>query len=191
MSWQTEDGRHEGWAAAEFPGNRFSTGGGASIALVRAFGPGPGPLRWPEGEPETVDGREAIGWRGLCECGWRGPLWARTDIASSADTAAHLVYADPGPEGDEPLEVEEAIRGEWENHLEPSQSLDIVRIEAQAVNAAQARLTEAVRAAKTAGASWADIGSAVGVTRQSAHERWARPARAFADDRQEESSYAR
>ena len=30
-------------------------------------------------------------------------------------------------------------------------------------------------AAKTVGASWADIGRAVGISRQSAHERWEQP----------------
>ena len=35
------------------------------------------------------------------------------------------------------------------------------------------RLDKTVAAAKAAGASWADIGRAVGISRQSAHERWA------------------
>jgi hypothetical protein len=35
------------------------------------------------------------------------------------------------------------------------------------------RLGKTVAAAKSAGASWADIGRAVGISRQSAHERWA------------------
>lgn len=37
---------------------------------------------------------------------------------------------------------------------------------------AQARLEVAVRAARAAGATWAQVGQAMGVTRQAAHERW-------------------
>ncbi|GAA3832426.1 hypothetical protein GCM10022226_62060 [Sphaerisporangium flaviroseum] len=54
------------------------------------------------------------------------------------------------------------------------QALDLIQAEAQAVSAAQARLTAAVRAAREAGNSWVDIGGAAGISRQSAHERWAR-----------------
>lgn len=71
-----------------------------------------------------------------------------------------------------PADVEEAIHREWRDHLEP-ETLAAVHTEAQAASAAQARLTEAVREARRDGRSWADIGSAVGITRQSAHERWA------------------
>ncbi|MGW4644083.1 hypothetical protein ACWEN6_36580 [Sphaerisporangium sp. NPDC004334] len=44
-------------------------------------------------------------------------------------------------------------------------------------SAFQTRLNTAVLAAREAGHSWAEIGAAVGITRQSAHERWARAAR--------------
>ena len=39
-------------------------------------------------------------------------------------------------------------------------------------NQAGHRLNKTVAAAKSVGASWADIGRAVGISRQSAHERW-------------------
>lgn len=44
---------------------------------------------------------------------------------------------------------------------------------AREYNRAGQRLAKTVAAAKAAGASWADIGRAVGISRQSAHERWA------------------
>ncbi|MGW0590993.1 hypothetical protein [Streptosporangium sp. NPDC002607] len=76
MAWTNEDGIHEGWDAAEFDRDRFSVGSGGGGAWARQFAAGPGPLQR-EGEPETVDGRTAIGWRSMCECGWRGQLWER------------------------------------------------------------------------------------------------------------------
>lgn len=60
------------------------------------------------------------------------------------------------------------------NDSEREQRLADVATEAAGLSAADDRLTEAVRAARTAGASWADIGGAVGIARQSAHERWAK-----------------
>jgi hypothetical protein len=181
MGWSTEDGRHEGWAAAEMPDGRLSVGSASGRdgvgALVRRVGPGIGAWDDAKAERGVVDGRAAIGWRGLCECGWRGPLWARVDSAGQADANGHRVYApDPGVYGDAPEAVEEAIRTEWREHLAPEQTLEAVRQEARAVAAAQARLTAAVEAARAAGASWADVGAAAGVARQSAHERWGRRA---------------
>ena len=68
---------------------------------------------------------------------------------------------------------EDAIHEEWKAHIAPSEA--ILGVEAAAREYAQAgqRLDKTVAAAKAAGASWADIGRAVGISRQSAHERWA------------------
>ncbi|MFD8560597.1 hypothetical protein ACFV1N_25270 [Streptosporangium canum] len=85
---------------------------------------------------------------------------------------ARIHDPDPSPYGDAPAEVEDAMHREWIGHLEP-ELLTAVRIKAQAFSAAQAHLTEAMRAARRDGRSWADIGAAVGISRQSAHERWA------------------
>ena len=74
MSWQTDDGLHEGWDAAEFPDGRFSVGSGDGGALVRFLEPRADVF---DDGRQVVDGRTAIGWRGLCECGWRGPLWRK------------------------------------------------------------------------------------------------------------------
>jgi hypothetical protein len=46
---------------------------------------------------------------------------------------------------------------------------------AQAAADAQHRLGEAARAARHAGASWTQIGDALGLTRQAAQQRWSRP----------------
>lgn len=45
---------------------------------------------------------------------------------------------------------------------------------ARAVDEADRKLTDAARAARAAGASWAQIGDALGLTRQAAQQRWGR-----------------
>ena len=74
---------------------------------------------------------------------------------------------------DVPAHVDEQIYQEWLSHL-PSPSLADVRAAAGDVHKAEARLNEAVQRARAAGSSWADVGDAAGITRQSAHERWAK-----------------
>jgi hypothetical protein len=179
MSYQTDDGKHEGWDAAEFPGGRFSVGSSAAGVLVRYLGPDQlaawGAGRYdPDGEPEAVDGRTAIGWRGVCTCGWRGPLWLRVTDPAAHDLAARRAFdVDPvlARLGDAPGPVEDAIHKEWLAHLPPP-ALDDVRAAAEDVRKAQAALDDAVARARDIACSWADIGDAAGITRQSAHERW-------------------
>lgn len=182
MGWQTDDGKHEGTATAVFPDGRVSVGsvggpldqgGGTMVRPVRADGG----IDY-AAPTAIVDGRTAIGWRAWCECGWRGPLWQRVATAADHDFAGRRIYdgefVDARIWGDAPQDVEEAIWAEWREHVRPLGALEAVRAQAAEVAAAQARLTEAVRAARKDGCSWADIGTAAGITRQSAHERWAR-----------------
>ena len=121
-----------------------------------------------------LDGRTAIGWRGVCTCGWRGPLWRKVTDPLQEDLTAHEVYdAEPSVYGDAPPSLEDAIWQEWHDHL-PPRSLADVRDEAQGVRRAQARLDDAVRRARGDGCTWAAIGDAAGITRESAHERWSK-----------------
>jgi hypothetical protein len=110
----------------------------------------------------------------VCECGWRGPLWRKVTDPGQHDLAAHKVH-DPSPSewGDPPSGLEDEIWREWSGHL-PPQSLADVREAAGDVHKAQDRLDEAVQRARADSCSWADIGDAAGITRQSAHERWGR-----------------
>lgn len=52
------------------------------------------------------------------------------------------------------------------------EALEALERSSAGVRAAQLRLEDAVLAARAAGASWAQIGDAAGVSRQAAHERW-------------------
>jgi hypothetical protein len=176
MGWQTDDGKHEGWDAAEFPDGRFSVGSADGGAMVRFIGPDLDADKVLANDlgRGVLDGRTAIGWRGLCECGWRGPLWRKVTDPGQQDLAAHKVH-DPATSGTgwAPDGIEDAIWQEWSGHL-PPQSLADVREAAETLRRTQARLDEAVQRARGDSRSWADIGDAAGVTRQSAHERWSK-----------------
>jgi hypothetical protein len=70
--------------------------------------------------------------------------------------AAKMLAGDYVPEGLDPLDA-----------LRELQALQ------QIIEKAQAALAPAVAAARNDGATWQDVASALGVTRQSAHERFA------------------
>ena len=70
--------------------------------------------------------------------------------------AAKMLAGDYVPEGLDPLDA-----------LRELQALQ------QIIEKAQAALTPAVAAARNEGATWQDVANALGVTRQSAHERFA------------------
>ena len=125
MSWQTDDGKHEGWPAAEFLDGRFAVGSGDGGALVRFVGPdldADDVLANDLGRG-VVDGRTAIGWRALCECGWRGLLWAKVTGPARRTPGTHEAYdAEPSIYGDAPGGLEDVIYQEWLGHLPPASS---------------------------------------------------------------------
>lgn len=110
-------------------------------------------------------GRRVTGWRAGCECGWRGGrFYSRTEW--------------PSPDGGAPEEVdgydtEAGTYAEWTRHL--AEAVPTLAVHDAAERAATARdeLNRAVALARAAGASWAAIGAAAGMSKQSAHERWA------------------
>lgn len=195
MGWGDIAG-HEGWDAAEFAGGWFSVGStsgpdGQHRAMVRPAGPDGRLVHDDAGDDQTRDGREAIGWRALCECGWHGPLWKRVATPAEHDPrpvdGGRRIYdaeyrheidgelVDTRPWGDSPrlpdIDLEETLRLEWRGHLEP-ESIAAIREALAAVRTTQGRLTEAVCAARNEGRSWTVIGAAAEMTRQAAHERW-------------------
>ncbi|MET3937083.1 hypothetical protein [Arthrobacter sp. OAP107] len=68
-----------------------------------------------------------------------------------------------------PEPVDDAIGDEWLEHVAP---LGVVAA-ARNYTQAERRLDKTLAAAKAAGATWADICRAAGITCQAAHERWA------------------
>jgi hypothetical protein len=158
MSWQNEDGTHEGWDAAVFPGGQVSVGWAAGKGvMVRVPGPD-GKLSY-EGEPGIIaDASTATGWQARCECGWAGPL-------HPAAPGQATTYADP------PGELGETIWQDWKAHLPSPALAEISALTAQ-IAELTGRLAVKVAQARAAGETWAAIGDAAGMTRQSAHERW-------------------
>ena len=117
------------------------------------------------------------GWRAGCECSWTGgQLFPRGEYELAP--AGGNVPID----GIFPDEVDELCTAEWDRHLHQVLPLLAVHDAAgklaeitPAYEAARVALADAVRAARDRQppASWQAIADVVGITRQSAHERWA------------------
>ncbi|NWL12313.1 hypothetical protein DM793_13615 [Paenarthrobacter nitroguajacolicus] len=173
MGWTSNDYKHEGWVAAVAPDDRLASGSTAEGMLV----PGTTGHYQPAGEfdpdREIVPDALIMNWRGACECGWQGELWQRVLTPAEADFDARREYLPPGDPAFVSGHLENAVHEEWLAHIAPSEA--ILGIEAAAREHRQAghRLDKTVAAAKAAGASWADIGRAAGISRQAAHEHWA------------------
>lgn len=173
MGWISSDNEHEGWAACVAPDGRPSASSTAGGMLFKGItGHYPPDKMLPN--YEVIPDKEIVGWRGQCECGWQGELWERvTSAEDAADFSRRRDYLAPEEPAFASGEVEEAIHDEWRAHIAPSEAVLGVEAAAREYSRAGHRLDKTVAAAKAAGASWADIGRAVGISRQSAHERWA------------------
>ncbi|KSU55664.1 hypothetical protein AS181_19980 [Gordonia sp. SGD-V-85] len=106
---------------------------------------------------------------------WTDPVqWTRVPSASLEDLARHHVFA-PDTDLDVNVrpEVAAAAQAVWRReHLEPIDIDDEIRAAVDARRDADAQLDAAVAKARRLGRSWADIGAATGMTRQSANGRW-------------------
>lgn len=186
MTWQTEDGQHEGWAAATFVDGGLGSGWGCpdpqrlgrdlvaedyGVLVARVDGPdGQRELAYEQWQYRPVV--QVTGWVAACTCGWRGRPWIRVSEPAGQDLAARRVY--PGDDVDAARlpELEAAVHDEWLSHVRPHEVLAQVAALASEHAEVGRRLDAAAVAARVARVSWADIGAAAGITRQSAHERW-------------------
>ncbi|WP_287016130.1 hypothetical protein [Gordonia sp. (in: high G+C Gram-positive bacteria)] len=125
-----------------------------------------------------------VGWLLSCDCArrtssdvstWTDPVqWTRVPSASLEDLARHQVFA-PDTDLDVNVrpEVAAAAQAVWRReHLDLINVDDEIRAAVNARRDADALLDAAVAKARRLGRSWADIGAATGMTRQSANERW-------------------
>lgn len=157
MSWQTVDDEHEGHASIEVSdGRRVTEIRGDNLVLD---------------DGNTVSISETVGWLARCSCGWKAPLMIRRLTDRSAIPAPDQVYDPKG--GPAPKWIEDSCHTEWLEHVRPP-SLEAVKRTSREAQAAGRRLDEAVAVARACGSSWADIGAAVGISRQSAYTRWRR-----------------
>jgi hypothetical protein len=101
MGWISNDNEHEGWAAPEAPDGRQS--GSSSSAGMHVKGI---TGRWPQDPQldgyEIVPDKDIIGWRGVCDCGWRGELWERAHSMTAADLDRRRDYVAPEEFADSP-----------------------------------------------------------------------------------------
>jgi hypothetical protein len=174
VTWQTEDGGHEGWVAARF----------ADGAISGSTGPAGYRISYLADGTEVGDRDEwraddaVVGWVGACTCGWRSRPWDRVATRTDEDVTARRAFGDyVTPDGrmlfDEDRDVvTDAVHAEWRTHVQPHQALADVAALAREHAEVGHQLADAVGRARAVGASWTDIGAAAGITRQSAHERW-------------------
>lgn len=125
-------------------------------------------------------GPQVVAWCAGCACGWRGGRVHRRADYPDDDYAVRLGIAPdavdgfpPDEDGSAPVGGGPSCYAEWEAHLR-SALPELELHEALADDeAGRGPVDQAVHSARSAGASWAVIGRAAGITRQSAHERWA------------------
>lgn len=185
MGWISTDNEHEGWAACVAPDGRLSASSSAEGMLFRGISGHYKPDKMMP-DYDVIPDDEIVGWRGQCSCGWQGDRWERVTEPTAADFNHRRDYVAPDDSAHASLQVEDAIHNEWKAHIAPSEALLGLEAAAREYNRAGQRLAKTVAAAKAAGASWADIGRAVGISRQSAHERWAdKPAPVHAEEPQQ------
>src|SRR5688572_30845319 len=128
MGWG-DIGGHEGWAAAVFGNGAVSIGARDGATMVQFLDSATG---WDDkADPGVLDGRMALGWRAVCECGWSGPLWSKVyDRAQENRNARRIFDPNPSVYGTAPPGLEEEMYTDWRAHACPVEDLDLVRQEA-------------------------------------------------------------
>lgn len=166
--------QHEGWVVPLFADGAEGNGSSSAAGIY---------VSTPSGVDEVRPDAAVVGWRAGCECEWRGRPWTRVHSAAAAGAEAwhsdgsvvdetHRLIFQPGGFYDLDNVAERVVIDEWREHIAPFKAVESVEEAAAKYGAAGRELDNAVAAARAAGASWADIGRAVGISRQSAHERW-------------------
>ena len=179
MGWTTEaSGEHEGWVSYVAPDGRTSgTSNGLGMLLSHPDRDQLVAAAWaanrtPTDEDmyELVPYADVVGWQVLCSGGWAGRRWAKdeADVRDSKFLDAENAYL---PDG---RSVEAHGVDLWSEHVAPVSRLSAVERAAAVLVEARQALDEAVHQARAQepAASWAEIGRAAGITRQSAHEKW-------------------
>lgn len=179
VSWTTDDGRHELYLAAAFTDG--SLGSGSNAAGVRVMdSPDGSPL--PADEWHTRPDKEVTGWVVCCthhdDGGYRSATerlatWDRVATSEEEQPEVGRFYeSDSAIDLDTRADVEELMLKLWHSHLEPVNARTAISGAAEEVARATRALDQAVQTGRTAGLTWAEIGQAAGIARQSAHERW-------------------
>lgn len=111
----------------------------------------------------------------VCDCGWRDGRWFGVDAAGKADArerwARHAVL-DNERRPPEWLTTKATILREQLTELIRTSPPVALALLADIDGWHGTLLREAVAAARAGGASWADVGARLGMSRQAAHERF-------------------
>lgn len=188
MGWIDEHGFHEGYLVPRFHDQQLAylvTGGSIPPDQIAC-----GPSRLTSAghqEYPTRPAGEVTGWVVCCDCTgretssarttWVGPEFTRVPSAALEDVPHLKVYA---PDDDvayvsERDDVEQVAVDLWRSgHVFSDDAISAVQAASEALAAAKTRLDSSVAIARSSGASWAAIGRAADMTRQSAQERWGR-----------------
>lgn len=174
MVWISGDGRHRGQALRLEAIDRLPAPAREGMRINS--------IKYSEREIYTtvqglMPGTAMLMWRGICNCGWRGSLWGLEAALTDANVIPTI---DTGTSEDASRtwrSIEDGIHEEWRAHLPAPASkaaAALAALERAALQYRQARqrLETAVAMARAAGASWAQIGQAVGISRKAAYKRW-------------------
>lgn len=174
MSWEDEYG-HELSISSVFADEMIAVGSQGHAILVGATSEGH-LLPVEEWEPRSPS--SVVGWVVVCTCP-QGPQtvlarWTRVAAVADEDLAAGALYAADEDAADPDVrdDVESLMHALWGAHRRPGMAAEELERAARDARRAQEALNDAVGTARAAGLSWADVGRAVGITRQSARERW-------------------
>lgn len=171
MNWDMQDGIHEGWPAAVAPDGRISndvrTGSVSVEGVSGKFSKHP-----VHAGREIIPDDTVIGWRSFCVCGWTGPFWKRALTASEEIRTKHLAFVPFLGVAVPSVAVEAAMHLEWLTHAQPAAAISELKAAVRSLKDAEGRVDRGVHSARSAGVSWAAIGTTLGISKQSAHERW-------------------
>lgn len=111
MSWATEDGRHEGYAAHITLDGRTTSGGtsAAGMHMDHLSNWDRETQAWVGGE--IVPWSQLLGWEARCTCGWVGPMWRRPAGADLQDACELDLGMHDG------RTAEDAIGDAWRQHV--------------------------------------------------------------------------
>lgn len=107
-----------------------------------------------------VPWEQVVTWRVCCDCGWTG-----SERAAFAD-AQHGWRDCPDAVADR------VFLPEWSGHVEPVAALYDLQDLVGQLRMIEGRIQDTVHLARAGGVSWAQVGTACGMTKQGAQQRW-------------------
>lgn len=189
MSWSDEDGLHEGYVLPEFGDGVLGRGIWSGsvpadhVIVDVEYADEPGTTR--QERYTSRPAAEVVGWRVMCDCRanlsssaitgtWTSdPIVRVPSLALEDPSAGRIFVSDHDVFGVDDT-YHETFTDIWRReHVDGQSALNAITRARRAVTVAERDLDAAVEAARSAGESWEAIGRAAGITRQSAHARWA------------------